>query len=198
MHWNEIFNLLRCKVERVLEAVSGFINPFSSSFEDKELYFLSFGVPAKDLIEADDIGRKAVAVPRRYFFCGSFMFLFCLVFAMSVRVCLYVLCGHLLGKGWPLGSRLWCLLWVCHFPIGILGQVWYLIVSIPDLCTFTYFHWLTFSWKSVFHNPLKFYKLIKFWGLRGQEEIFQFTNRNQPDESLKERVWAAWPSFYWT
>ena len=26
-----------------------------------------------------------------------------------------------------------------YFPIGILGQVWYLIVSIPDLCTFTYF-----------------------------------------------------------
>ena len=25
-----------------------------------------------------------------------------------------------------------------HFPIGILGQVWYLIVSIPDLCTLTY------------------------------------------------------------
>ena len=56
-----------------------------------------------------------------------------------VRVCLYVLRGHLLGKGWPLGSRLWCLLWVCHFPIGILGQVWYLIVSIPDLCNLTYF-----------------------------------------------------------
>ena len=49
-----------------------------------------------------------------------------------------MLCGHLLGKGWPFGSRLWCLLWVCHFPIGILGQVWYLIVSIPDLCTLTY------------------------------------------------------------
>ena len=66
MHWKEIFNLLRCKVERVLEAVSGFINPFSSSFEDYELYFLSFGVPAKpgiakDLIYADDNGRKAVA-----------------------------------------------------------------------------------------------------------------------------------------
>ena len=30
----------------------------------------------------------------------------CYVF---MRVCLYVLCGHLLGKGWPLGSRLWCL-----------------------------------------------------------------------------------------
>ena len=28
----------------------------------------------------------------------------------------------------------------------ILGQVWYLIVSIPDLCTLTYFkeNWLTF------------------------------------------------------
>ena len=66
MHWNEIFNLLRCKVERVQEAVSGFTNHFSSSFEDNELYFLSFGVPAKPgiakyLIEADDIGRKVVA-----------------------------------------------------------------------------------------------------------------------------------------
>ena len=61
---------------------------------------------------------------------------FCSVLCLLcfVRICLYVLCGHLLGKGWPLGSRLWCLLWVCHFPIGILGQVWYLIVSIPDLC----------------------------------------------------------------
>ena len=52
---------------RVLDAVSGFTNPFSSNFVDNELYFLSFGVPAqpgiaKELIEADDIGRKAVAV----------------------------------------------------------------------------------------------------------------------------------------
>ena len=62
----EISNLLRCKVERVQEAVSGFTNPFCSNFEDNELYFLSFGVPpkpgiTKDLIEADDIGRKALA-----------------------------------------------------------------------------------------------------------------------------------------
>ena len=67
MHCNEIFNLLRCKVERVLEAVSGFTNPFSSSFEDnEELCFLYFGFPAKlgiakGLIAADGIGRKAVA-----------------------------------------------------------------------------------------------------------------------------------------
>ena len=46
--------------------MSGFTNPFSYSFKDNELYFLSFGVSAKrgiakGLIEADDIGRKAVA-----------------------------------------------------------------------------------------------------------------------------------------
>ena len=69
---------------------------------------------------------------------------FCSVLCLLcfVRICLYVLCGHLLGKGWPLGSRLWCLLWVCHFPIGILGQVWYLIVSIPDLCNLITFLYL--------------------------------------------------------
>ena len=26
----------------------------------------------------------------------------------SVRVCLLIPCDHLLGKGWPLGSRLYC------------------------------------------------------------------------------------------
>ena len=59
-------------------------------------------------------------------------FFFCLAFAMPLYV-FYVPCGHLLGKGWPLGSRLWCLtvkLSLFHC-IGILGQVWYLIVSIP-------------------------------------------------------------------
>ena len=38
-----------------------------------------------------------LTIPRRYFFCGSFMFLFCVVFAMSL--CASVLYGHLLGKG---------------------------------------------------------------------------------------------------
>ena len=35
-------------------------------------------------------------------------FLSCVCYAV-VHICLYVLCGHLLGKGWPLGSRSWCL-----------------------------------------------------------------------------------------
>ena len=30
-------------------------------------------------------------------------------------------CGHLLGKGWPLGSRLWCLCF-CHFPMWHPGS----------------------------------------------------------------------------
>ena len=42
---------LQCtEMIRVLEAVSGFTNPFSSSFEDNELCSLSFGVPAKPCI----------------------------------------------------------------------------------------------------------------------------------------------------
>ena len=49
------------------------------------------------------------------------------------------------GGGWSLGFRLWCLLWVCHFPIGILGQVWYLIVSIPDLCNLITLFYASFN-----------------------------------------------------
>ena len=55
MYGNQIFHLLRCKVERILEAVPGFTNPFSSSFEDNEVYFLYFGVPAKPGIAKDQI-----------------------------------------------------------------------------------------------------------------------------------------------
>ena len=36
-----------------------------------------------------------------------YVFLSCVCYAF-VRVCLYVPCGHLLGKGWSLGSHLWC------------------------------------------------------------------------------------------
>ena len=52
-----------------------------------------------------------LTVPRRCFFYGSLMlvlsFLLCYAF---VRVCFLMPCGYLLGKGWPLGSRLWCLI----------------------------------------------------------------------------------------
>ena len=45
-------------------------------------------------------------------------FLACVCFAF-VRVCLYVPCGHLLGKGWALGFRLWCL------TVSLLLSHWY-------------------------------------------------------------------------
>ena len=70
------------------------------------------------------------------------MFLFCLVFAMSLCASVYMC--FVAGKG--LTSWLSLVVSNCEFvtfSIGILGRVWYLIVSIPDLCTLTYFH---FRW----------------------------------------------------
>ena len=69
-----------------------------------------------------------------------YVFFFCLAFVMplcaSVYMCLVVICWE---RSDLLALVCGVLLWVCHFPIGILGQVWYLIVSIPNLCTLTYF-----------------------------------------------------------
>ena len=42
------------------------------------------------------------------------------------------------------------------FPIGNLGQVWCLIVSIPDLCTLSYF------------GPL----MCKFWPIPGRFDLW--------------------------
>ena len=69
------------------------------------------------------------------------MFFFCQVFAMSL--CASVICPLWSPAGKGLTS--WLSFVVsnyefCHFPIGILGQVWYLIVSIPDFCTLTNFN----------------------------------------------------------
>ena len=89
----------------------------------------------------DEVGAVTSLSPREnilltllrgYFFYGSFMFFFCLVFALplwaSVYMCLVVTCWE---RAYLLA--LWLSFVVCHFPIGILGQVWSLIVSIPDL-----------------------------------------------------------------
>ena len=47
----------------------------------------------------------------RCFFCGSFVFLFCLVFAVfCARLFVCALWSPAGGGGWPFGSRLWCLL----------------------------------------------------------------------------------------
>ena len=76
---------------------------------------------------------------RRYFFCGSLLlFLF--------RVCHAVLsvpCS-LVATCWETADllALLCVMFSCvfvTFPYGVFGQVWYLIVSIPDLCLLPYF-----------------------------------------------------------
>ena len=120
--------------------------------------------PSSHVLEASIKTPKEILFYKQIFywpFQGGTSFVdllcFCSVLCLLcfVRVCLYVLRGHLLGKGWPLGSRLWCLLWVCHFPIGILGQVWYLIVSIPDLCNLTYFVFIAHEVRISCNGPLK-------------------------------------------
>ena len=49
----------------------------------------------------------------------------------SVHMCLVVTCCE--------RADLFALFVVSNCSIGILGQVWYLIVLIPDLCSLTYF-----------------------------------------------------------
>ena len=72
----------------------------------------------------------------------------CLVFLMlvSVHCCLVVTCWE----------RVDLLALVCGvncvfftFPCGILGQVWYLNVSIPDLCPLYYFEGLHFFFNNI-------------------------------------------------
>ena len=75
------------------------------------------------------------------------MFLFCLVFAMFCARLFICALWSPAGKGLTSWLSFVVSSCVCHFPIGILGQVWYLIVSIPDLYTITYFcHEKTSNW----------------------------------------------------
>ena len=65
-----------------------------------------------------------------------FMSCVCDAFA-SVHCCLAVTAGKGLAS-WLLFVMFNCVF--VTFPCGILGQVWYLIVSIPDLCRISYFN----------------------------------------------------------
>ena len=73
----------------------------------------------------------------RYFFCGSFVFFVtCIshVFAF-VHCCLVVICREMADLLALVGD-VYCIF--VTFPYGILGQVWYWIVSFPDLCLLSY------------------------------------------------------------
>ena len=118
-----------------------------------------------------------LTIPRRCFFCGSFV-LSCFCYAF-MRVCLLMPCGHLLRKGWHFGSFCNVLLWSCHSPIGILGQVRYLIVSIPGLCPFLtltiYWNWYGCKMVDTWWGSRK--KLIK---KRNWQQIMQnHSTRNE-------------------
>ena len=66
----------------------------------------------------------------------------CVCVCASVRACVCVcVCVCVIQNSLPLGSLV-CdvFLYFVTFPCGILGQVWYLIVSIPDLCLLTFNH----------------------------------------------------------
>ena len=67
------------------------------------------------------------------------MFLFCLVFAMFCARLFICALWSPAGKGLTSWLSFVVSSVSLSLPIGILGQVWYLIVSIPDLCTITYF-----------------------------------------------------------
>ena len=70
------------------------------------------------------------------------LWIICVIYVLCLscfRVCSLLPCGHL-------GGRADLLALVCDvycdfvtFPFGILGQVWCLIVSIPDPCCLSYF-----------------------------------------------------------
>ena len=102
----------------------------------------------------------------RYFFCGSFMgFFFCLVFAMSlcasVYMCFVITCWE---RADLLALVCGVLLWIC--------EVWYMIVSIPDLCTLTYL--------SAFSK--------KYWSIR-------FIIKTQSAQSLMQQYRQDWRDF---
>ena len=66
----------------------------------------------------------------------------CLVFIMLSRLFIAALWSPA-GKGLTslaLVGDVYCIF--VTFPCGILGQVWYLILSFPNLCCLSYFLWL--------------------------------------------------------
>ena len=94
-----------------------------------------------------------LSVPRRYFFVDYVLCLSCF------RICILSPWGYLLGKGWPLGIRLWCLSVFCHFPMWYprSGVVLHCIDSwsLPLFFFNRYFLRLNFTIKTWEAFPLK-------------------------------------------
>ena len=94
----------------------------------------------------DEVGavKHVLSPPVKYFYWplqgGIPLLRICLVFVMRSQLFIAAMWSPA-GKG--LTSWLLFVIFNCvfvTFPCGILGQVWYLIVSIPDLCRLSYFY----------------------------------------------------------
>ena len=70
---------------------------------------------------------------------------------LSVHCCLVVTCCER-ADNLALVGDVYCIF--VTFPSGILGQVWYLIVSFPDLCHHSYFS--SFASKTILLNSTVF------------------------------------------
>ena len=71
------------------------------------------------------------------------------------------------NRTWDLNEASVLIVFFVTFPCGILGQVWYLIVSIPDCCHLSYFGMvgnirdkLVFRHRGNMAAILKFFKLM--------------------------------------
>ena len=97
-------------------------------------------------------------------------FLACVCYAF-VCACLYVPCGHLLGKGWPLGSRLWCL------AVSLLLSHWYhgsgvVLDCIDSWSLHPYFLWCIQDTVEIQQNDqMKFWYVQQTKGRQGQQNI---------------------------
>ena len=81
-----------------------------------------------------------LTVPRQCFFVDPFVICVSCLSLSYYRVCSLQPCGRLLGRADLLA--LLCMTLSCVFvtlPYGVLSQVWYLNVLIPDLCLLPYF-----------------------------------------------------------
>ena len=81
-----------------------------------------------------------------------------LVFVMLSR--LFIAAVWSPAGSWPSFVMLNCVFFFT-FPCGILGQVWYLIVLIPDLCNLLYFKFVVISLFITSCCPLKKYDVIR-------------------------------------
>ena len=82
---------------------------------------------------------SACPLKYKHMFSGLHVFYLCLVFVMLLHLFIAALWSPA-GKG----PTSWLLFEMSNcdfvtFPCGILGQVWFLIVMIPDLCHLSYF-----------------------------------------------------------